>query len=106
MTNYQMRRQPTVEDLEDFYDKLQGPMGDMFHALYQVMGRRMAERGVRWEDLSSQAIVDQFHAALLEVAPATFPNADQAELHAAIETLFANIELMSAANSPSSDAVN
>jgi len=100
------RKPPTVEDVEEFCDTLQGPMGEMFQALYQVMSRRMAERGVCWEDLSSQAIVDQFHTALLEIAPATFPNADQAELQAAIDAVFANIELENAANSPSSDTVN
>ena len=101
-----MRNKPTVEDLEEFCDKLQGPMGDMFHALYRVMGRRMAERGLKWEDFSSQAMLDQFHSAMLEVAPSAFPDADPAEVKNALENVLASVKLETTVNSPSSNAIN
>jgi len=101
-----MSKEPTVEDLEQFCDKLHGPMGDMFHALYEVMGRRLRDREDRGESLTSQGMLDEFDAALVEIAPSALPKADPAELHTAIRTVLASAKMESAANSPSSDAVN
>ena len=98
------KRQPTVEDLEDFAESLKGPMGDLLRKAGVIMARRMERRGVEWRDLSDQAVMDLFHAAFLEAAQSVVTHRDRAEVEEATNALFASIAIELAANSEGSDA--
>lgn len=98
------KRQPTVEDLEDFAESLKGPMGDLLRRAGIIMAGRMDQRGVEWRDLSDQAVMDLFHAAFLEAAPSVFNRRDRDQVEEAANALFASIAIELAANIEGSDA--
>lgn len=101
-----MPKQPTVEELEDFWERLQGPMGDLLRAAGVIIARRMAQRGVEWSDLSDVEVIDLLHAALLQAGSERYPGIDLSAVEAELSTAFADAKLQIAGNAEGNDARN
>lgn len=97
---------PTVQDLEDFHEKLQGPLGEMLRAMGEVMNRRLRERGSTWQDLSDPEMIHLFHAAMLEAAPPFYPGVDPDTFTVNVDVMFRTMAMLMAANASGSDAQN
>lgn len=66
------RKMPTVEELEEFYDQLQGPLGTALRATGVILERKMRTAGVTWADLSDREVADLFMAAFDDAAPKAY----------------------------------
>lgn len=97
---------PTVEDLEAFYDRLQGPLGDVLRATGVVIERKMRDRGVGFSTLSDLEIVEIFNASFAEAAAHAFPQIDPIVLEASLGAFSANAIMTLATNANSTDTVN
>lgn len=101
-----MPKQPTVADLEDFWEMLQGPMGGLLRQAGVIMARRLDERQQTWADLTDMQVMDLFHAAFLEAAPEAYPHRDAQSVEQATNVMFAVAAMELCANADSTDAVN
>lgn len=101
-----MRKFPTVEDLEDFWEMLQGPMGGLMRQAGVIMARRLDEGQQTWDDLTDMQVMDLFHAAFLEVAPEAYWNRDAGSVEQATNIMFRVAAMELSANADSTDAVN
>lgn len=101
-----MPKPPTIEDLEDFWEMLQGSMGDLLREAGVIMARRLDERRQTWADLTDMQVMDLFHAAFLEVAPGAYPRRDAETVEQATNIMFAVAAMELSANADSADAVN
>ena len=101
-----MPKPPTVEDLEEFWEKLQGPMGVLLKKAGVIMARRLDERRRTWFDLDDMEVLDLFHAAFLEAAPEAYPHRDAASLEEATNMMFAVAAMEMAATADGTDTVN
>lgn len=89
----------TVEDLEDFADQLEGPLGAALRSTGIVLERRMREEGLTWPDLDDNQVADLFLTAFLEAAPSAYPQLEREIVEEAVQSLAANVRMELAANS-------
>lgn len=101
-----MPKPPTLEELENFWEMLQGPMGGLLRQAGVIMARRLDERRQTWADLTDMQVMDLFHAAFLEAAPEAYPHKDAETVEAATNVMFAVAAMEFCANADSTDAVN
>lgn len=101
-----MPKPPTVEDLEHFWEVLQGPMGGLLREAGVIMARRLEERRQTWADLTDMQVMDLFHAAFLEAAPEAYPHRDAETVEQATNMMFATVAMELSANADSTDAIN
>ncbi|WP_313573520.1 hypothetical protein [Brevundimonas sp.] len=88
----------TLEDLEDFAERLQGPLGTALRSTGVILERRMRERGLKWADLDDNQVADLFLAAFLEAAPDAYPQLDRTVVEEAVRTMAANVKMELTAN--------
>ncbi|UQV19633.1 hypothetical protein MU852_07845 [Brevundimonas albigilva] len=97
---------PTVEDLEAFYDRLQGPLGEVLRTTGTVIERKMRERGVDFGALTDLEVVELFNASFAEAAARTLPQIDPVALEASLGAFSANAIMALATNANSTNTVN
>lgn len=101
-----MPKPPTVEDLEHFWEMLQGPMGGLLREAGVIMARRLDERRLTWADLTDMQVMDLFHTAFLEAAPDAYPQRDAETVEQATNMMFATVAMELSANADSSNSIN
>lgn len=101
-----MRKPATVEDLEHFWEKLQGPMGVLLREAGVVMAQRMSERKVEWSDLSDEQVMDLFHSAFLQVAPSVYPQLPAEEVEELVRVMFGDVAMQLRANAEAGKRVH
>ncbi|AQR60825.1 hypothetical protein BZG35_03520 [Brevundimonas sp. LM2] len=101
-----MAKAATVEDLEAFWDLLQGRMGMLLRLAGAVMAQRMEERKVEWSDLSDDQVMDLFHSAFMQVAPSAYPELPAEEVDELVQMTFADIAMQLRANAEASERVH
>lgn len=98
--------QATVQELEDFWQRLQGPLGAALRAAGDIIATQMRERDIAWDDLDDSQIADLFLAAFAEAALHAYPHMDRSEVEGAISIVAQDIKMQLAATADGSDAVN
>lgn len=95
----------TEEELEAFYQRLQGPLGE---ALRQtgVLDRRMRDRGLSWDDLTDDQVADAFVSAFTEAALEAYPNANRSMINDALAVMAGTLKMELTADAPGGRAVN
>ncbi|MGA0543692.1 hypothetical protein ACO2Q1_00290 [Brevundimonas sp. VNH65] len=101
-----MPKPPTVDDLEDFWDMLQGPTGGLLLQVGAIVGRRLDERRQALADLTDTQMLDLLHPAFLEAAPKAYPQSDAETVANANNAMFALAAMSISANADSTDAIN
>ncbi|AQR63138.1 hypothetical protein BZG35_16890 [Brevundimonas sp. LM2] len=101
-----MSKTATVEDLEAFWEILQGQMGRLLGLAGVVMARLMSERKGEWSDLSDQQVMDLFHSAFIQVAPSAYPELPPEEVEELVRTTFADIAMQLRANGDASESLH
>lgn len=102
-----MAREPVaVEDLEDFAEKLEGPLGTALRSTGVILKQRMQERGLTWAELDDRQVADLFMSAFMEAAPDAYPHADRATLEKEIDAIARDIAMQLAANVEENPSVN
>lgn len=101
-----MPKSPTVEDLEDFWEMLQGPVGGLLRQAGVVMARRLDERQQTLADLTDQQMMDVFQAAVLESASHAYSQTDAEAVREVTHMIFADAAMEMRANAGSTDAMN
>ncbi|MEN5145580.1 MULTISPECIES: hypothetical protein [Brevundimonas] len=102
-----MKRRPrTVEDIEDFAERLDGPLGAALHSTGIALERRLREEGLAWADLDDDQVAHLFLTAFLEAAPAAYPHLEREYVEQAVQAMAANVRMELAANAGGSDAWN
>lgn len=101
-----MPKPPTVEDLENFWEMLQGPMGGLLRQAGVIMARRLDGRQQTWADLTDMQVMDLFHAAFLEAAPEAYPHREAETVEQATKIMFAVAAMELVANADSTDTIN
>lgn len=99
-----MPKTASIEELEAFWEALQGPSGDLLRATGAIMARRIRERRADWSDLSDNHVLDLFLAAFLQAAPATYPTLSAAKVEEAVRIAFADMAMKRAANVEAGDS--
>lgn len=97
---------PTVEDLEEFHEQLQGPMGTALRATGVILEQRMRERGLSWADLDDHQVVELFLSAFSEAAPDAYPLKNSADLEQAVAAMAESIRMEMAATADGSSTLN
>ncbi len=100
------RDERTLEDLEVFSEKLNGPLGVALRAVGVIIERRMRERGQAWADLDDSQVVDLFLTAFMEAAPNAYSHSERAVVEAAVEAMARSIYMELAATADGSRALN
>ena len=95
----------TEEELEAFYQRLQGPLGE---ALRQtgVLERRMRDRGLSWDDLTDDQVADAFVSAFTDAALEAYPNANRSMINDALAVMAGTLKMELTADAPGGRAVN
>jgi len=94
-----MKRHPTtVEDLEEFAEQLEGPLGTALHSTGIALEKRMREEGLAWSDLDDNQVAELFLAAFVEAAPDAYPHLEREIVEEAVQAIAANIRMELAAN--------
>lgn len=99
----------TVEELEAFWDRLQGPLGAALRMAGEIMAQRLAARGQEVSDLSDDAMLELLYSAFREAAPSYYTDVDRVAVDDALDKMG---EALSAArmdlagNSVSTGAIN
>lgn len=102
-----MKREPaTVDDLEAFAERLEGPLGRALLAAGVIIERRMRERGLEWGDLDDQQVVDLFTSAFMEAAPHAYSHIDRLIVEKAVAAMAKCITMELAATSDGSRSMN
>lgn len=96
----------TLEDLEDFAERLNGPLGDALRATGVLLERRLRERSLVWADLDDNQVADLFLTAFLEAAPDAYPHVERAVVEEAVQAMAANVKMELAANAGGSTTPN
>ena len=101
-----MPKTATVEDLEELWEKLQGPFGTLLRQAGTVMAERMSERKVEWSDLSDEEVMDLFHSAFLQVAPSVYPQLPSDDVEELVRVTFGDVAMQLRANAAPSRGVH
>lgn len=101
-----MRNRPTTEELEDFANSLQGPLGDALRFTGELVAQRMEEDGLGWDDLSERQIAELFLEAFARAAPEAYAHLGTGRVEQAIHQMRANVAMALAANADGSDTLN
>lgn len=101
-----MRSRPTTEELEDFADRLQGPLGDALRSAGDLVAQRMEENGLGWDDLSERQIAELFLDAFARAAPEAFAHLGAAHGEQAVQEMRATVTMALAATAPGNATVN
>lgn len=96
----------TLKDLEDFAERLNGPLGDALRATGVLLERRLRERSLVWADLDDNQVADLFLTAFLEAAPDAYPHVERAAVEEAVQAMAANVKMELAANAGGSTTPN
>lgn len=97
---------PPVEDLEAFYDRLQGPLGQVLRTTGVIIDRKMRDRGIALDSLTDLEVVEIFSASFAEAAAQTFPHMDLTALEADLSAMSAHAAMTLASTATSSDTLN
>ncbi len=100
------RRQTTLEELEEFHDSLQGPLGRALRDAGIIMNQRLQARGLELSDLSDKEMVQLLTTAFREAAPKHYPHVDRVTLEPRLDAMVAAIGMELAATADSSEAMN
>lgn len=92
------RLSTTVEDLEDFADQLEGPLGIALRSTGVALEKRMRDEGLTWSDLDDSQVADLFLTAFLEAAPTAYPHLEREIVEEAVQAMAANVRMELAAN--------
>jgi len=60
----------SVEDLEEFWERLQGPLGNALRMAGAIIKQRLDARGLELSDLSDDEMIDLLYSAFREARPA------------------------------------
>ncbi|WP_295042155.1 hypothetical protein [uncultured Paracoccus sp.] len=101
-----IRRDSTLEDLEEFAEQLNGPLGAVYRATGVILEQRMRERKLTWFDLDDDQLVDMFLIAFQEAAPGAYPHHDRATVEDAVRIMAETVKMELAANVDGSEASN
>lgn len=102
-----MKRHPTtVEDLEEFADQLEGPLGTALHSIGIALEKRMREEGLAWSDLDDNQVADLFLTAFAEAAPDAYPHLEREVVEKVVQAIAANLKMELAANAGGSTTLN
>ena len=96
----------TVQELEDFWRRLQGPLGGALRAAGEIIANQMRERAITWAALDDSQIADLFLAAFAEAAMRAYPLMAPSEIEEAISIVAQDIKMQLAATADGSDAMN
>jgi len=100
------RKKRTLDDVEAFADRLEGPLGTALRAVGAIIERRLRERGQEWSDLSDVEVVDLFVTALMQTAPEAYPSIERKVVEDLVSSMADNIYLELAANAEGSASKN
>lgn len=98
----------TVEELEAFWERLQGPLGATLRMAGEIMAQRLTARGQEVSDLDD-AMLDLLWTAFREAAPTHYTKVDRATVEDALDKMgeaLAVARLDLAGNAASTDAMN
>jgi hypothetical protein len=96
----------TVEDLEKFWESLQGPLGRALRDAGSIMNQRLEPRGQTLSDLSDIEMLELFAQAFREAAPRHYQHMPRETVDARLEAMLALVRMDVAANAETSDTVN
>ncbi len=96
----------TLEELEAFYDRLQGPLGQVLRTTGVIIDRKMRDRGIGLDSLTDIEVVEIYSASFAEAAAQTFPHMDLTTLEADLSAMSAHAAMTLASTARSTDAPN
>ena len=96
----------TEEELEAFYQRLQGPLGEALRQTGVILERRMRDRGLSWDDLTDDQVADAFVSAFTEAALEAYPNANRSMINDALAVMAGTLKMELTADAPGGRAVN
>jgi len=99
-------RYTTVDDLEDFWAVLQGPLGRALRDAWSIVTQRLQAQSRELSDLPDHEMVDLLCVAFREAAPFHYQHVDQESLEAGLDELVATLRMEMAANTRSSETMN
>lgn len=77
----------TVEELEAFWERLQGPLGGVLRMAGEIMAQRLTAKGQEVSDLSDDAMLDLLWTAFREAAPSHYQHVDRAVVDDALDAM-------------------
>lgn len=95
-----------AEDLEEFAEQLEGPLGTALRSTGVALERRMREEGLAWSDLDDDQVADLFLTAFVEAAPDAYPHLEREIVEEAVQAIAANVRMGLAANAGGSTTPN
>lgn len=101
-----MARDADVNDRDEIWEALNGPMHPAFKHAGTVLARKLRELGVTTADLELEELATMLQTALIETAADLYPGTNLQEFERKLGLTFADMALEMAANADGSDATN
>lgn len=97
---------PTVEDLEEHWALLNGPLRPVYEQAGAIIARKLRERDISLDDLSDLEMGAVLFTSLIEAATDLYPGIDVASLEEVMERTLADVEMAIAANADGGQTPN
>ncbi len=97
---------PTVEDLEEHWALLNGPLRPVYEQAGAIIARKLRERDASLDDLSDFEMGAVLFTSLIEAASDLYPGIDVASLEETMRQTLADVAMATAANAEGGESVN